>query len=139
MTTEIVNIGQDLEFIAKCVEQVKVLKIKSASSNLRISSLNCSGKELEECDSTFSDFINIDDTAEDIEESQKDALVYAAGYVGKMTSKWTLSCSECSYYFVSSTYLEADVSVNAQEYFNFINRGGLKMSTKATINIFFFL
>ena len=36
---------------------VEVLKIKSASSDLRISSLNCSGKELEDCDSTFPNFI----------------------------------------------------------------------------------
>ena len=79
------------------------------------------------------DFINIDDPAEDIEESQKDALVYVAGYVGKMTR--TLSCTECSNYFVSSTNLEADVPVNAQEYFNFKNRGGLKMPTNATITI----
>ena len=99
---------------------VEVLMIKSASSYLKISSLYCSGKELVECDSTFSDFRSIDDTAVDIEESQKDALVFVAGSVEKMTSKCTLYCTECFNYSVSSTNLEADVSVNAQEYCNIV-------------------
>ena len=68
------------------------------------------------CMIQYSDFISIAGADKEIEVSQKDVLVHVAGNVGKMTSKWTLCCTECSNYIESSTYLEADVSVNTQQY-----------------------